>query len=83
MKNLKKLLALLFTAAMILSLGATAFAQSAPLSPADEDNASITIKNPAKGETYKLFKLFDATVSEDGKKIAYQGTIPESLKSFF
>ncbi|MBR0162862.1 MAG: isopeptide-forming domain-containing fimbrial protein [Oscillospiraceae bacterium] len=83
MKNLKKLLALLFTAAMILSLGATAFAQSAPLDPADADNASITIKNPAKGETYKLFKLFDATVSEDGKKIAYQGTIPESLKSFF
>lgn len=70
---------------MTLALGVTAFAatQTKALSPADADNATITINNPAKGEKYELYKLFDATVSEDGTKISYQGTVPEGLEDFF
>lgn len=54
----------------------------------DEDNATITISNPANGETYKVAKLFDATVSTtttDGEStsIAYTGTIPSTLSSYF
>ena len=59
----------------------TTFAQTAALEQADADNATITIKNPAKGETYSLHKLFDATVN--GDNIAYQGTVPDKLKDFF
>ena len=44
---------------------------------------SITISNAAKGETYAIYKLFDATVNADGSSIAYTGTIPASLSTYF
>ena len=61
-------MALVIAMVMVLAMGTTVFAatQTKALSPADADNATITINNPAKGETYELFKLFDATVREDG-----------------
>jgi fimbrial isopeptide formation D2 family protein/LPXTG-motif cell wall-anchored protein len=85
MKRLKKMMALIIAVAMVMAMSVTAFAatQTKALSPADADNATITINNPAKGETYELFKLFDATVSEDGSTISYQGTVPEGLEDFF
>lgn len=84
MKRIKKLAALMVAAMMALAMSITAFAQTVKLNPADTDDAKITINNAAKGETYSIYKLFDATVSEDGK-IAYQctGEIPEGLKDFF
>ncbi len=86
MKMMKKLFAIALVAAMVMALGVTAMAatQTKPLTPADTDNAAITINNPAKGETYSVFKLFDATVSADGK-ISYQstGNIPSALTAFF
>ncbi len=47
-------------------------------------NATITIENASKGETYTVVKLFDATVTgkEDGS-IAYTGTIPDELSAYF
>lgn len=69
---------------MVLSLS-TAFAQTEAYSGSDGDGAKITIANASKGETYKVVKLFDATVSSDGTKIAYQSTaaIPSTLTNFF
>jgi fimbrial isopeptide formation D2 family protein/LPXTG-motif cell wall-anchored protein len=68
---------------MILMVGA-AFAQTAALSPADADNATVTVGNPALGETYSIVKLFDATVTgDDGGSIAYQGDIPSALSTYF
>jgi fimbrial isopeptide formation D2 family protein/LPXTG-motif cell wall-anchored protein len=65
----------------------TAFAagenQTIAYTGTDGDGATITIKNPAKGQTYNIYKLFDATVSADGNKISYQGTVPTSLSAFF
>lgn len=83
MKKMKKMMAVLVAMVMTLAMGVTAFAQTKALEPADADNASITINNPAKGETYQIYKLFDATVA--GDKIAYQSAeaIPESLTEFF
>lgn len=81
MKRIKKLASILLAMVMVLGMSMTTFAQTKALEPADADGATITIKNPAKGETYSLHKLFDATV--DGNNIAYQGTVPESLKGFF
>ncbi len=84
MKTMKKVMALMIAMVMTLAMGVTAFAQTKALEPADTDNAKITINNPAKGETYKIYKLFDATVV-GGDKIAYQSTedIPEILQAFF
>ena len=79
------MMALIIAVAMVMAMSVTAFAatQTKALSPADADNATITINNPAKGETYELYKLFDATVSEDGSQISYQGTVPDGLENFF
>ena len=84
-----KIFALLIAMVMVLGMSTSVFAQTVAKNPADADNASITINNPAKGETYTLYKLFDATVADvvapatETDKIAYQGTIPESLNTYF
>ena len=80
MKHARKLASLLLALVMVFALATTAFAQDVT---GTAGNGSITISNAAKGETYAIYKLFDATVSEDGKSIAYTGTVPEDLKTYF
>lgn len=81
MKTTRKLASLLLALVMVFALAVTAFAQDIPGSSGAA--GSITISNAAKGETYTIYKLFDATVSEDGKSIAYTGDIPGSLSDYF
>lgn len=81
MKHARKLASLLLALVMVFALATTAFAQD--VTHKDGGKGSITISNAAKGETYAIYKLFDATVSEDGSSIAYTGTIPEILKPYF
>lgn len=83
MKRIKKFASILLAMVMVLAMSMTAFAQTKAMDSADSDNATIKIKNPAKGETYSLHKLFDATVSSDAENIAYQGTVPKDLEEFF
>ena len=86
MKHIKKLLAFAIVAVMMLSLcGLGAYAQSVPVG---SGSGSITITNAAISETYAIYKLFDATVSASqtegvSDSIAYTGTIPESLGTYF
>ncbi len=80
MKHARKLASLLLALVMVFALATTVFAQDVTGTAGD---GSITISNAAKGETYAIYKLFDATVSEDGKSIAYTGTVPEDLKTYF
>ena len=80
MKSTRKLASLLLALVMVFALAVTAFAQDVTVTGG---TGSITISNAAKGETYAIYKLFDATVSADGKSIAYTGEIPESLKTYF
>ncbi len=82
MKHAKKFAGVLLALVMVLGLHVTAFAQEVDTGKGGQ--ASITISNAAKGETYAVYKLFDAAVTgvENGS-IAYTGTIPESLKNFF
>ena len=89
MKKFTKLLGIVLIIALVMSMGITAaFAQTVAKSPADADNASITITNASKGDTYMLFKLFDATVTDapatgESEGIAYTGDIPSALTAFF
>lgn len=80
MKHARKLTSLLLALVMVFALATTVFAQDETVTGG---TGSITISNAAKGETYTIYKLFDATVSADGKSIAYTGKIPESLKTYF
>lgn len=87
MKNVKKIMALMLAMVMVLSMAIPAMAQT--VGTAAEGKGSITIENAAKGETYGLVKLFDATLTKDSTAttdasgIAYTGTIPEELNSIF
>ncbi len=90
MKKMKKIFALLIAMVMVLGMSTAVFAQTVPLNPADADNATITITNASKGETYKIAKLFDATVSAttdtttgESTSIAYTGDIPSTMSSYF
>ena len=69
---MKKLLSVLMVLTMVLSLSVTAFAAEQP------QTGSITIVNPTIGQTYNLYKLFDASAA-DGH-VAY--TI-ENTNQFF
>ncbi len=80
MKHARKLASLLLALVMVFALATTAFAQDVP---GTGGLGSITISNAAKGETYTIYKLFDATVSKDGSSIAYTGKIPASLSTYF
>lgn len=80
MKHARKLGSLLLALVMVFALAVTAFAQDVAHS---DGEGSITISNAAKGETYTIYKLFDATVNADGSSIAYTGTIPKSLETYF
>ena len=80
---MKKILPLLLTFCLVLCMGITAIAatQTVANTPASADGATITVNNPANGETYYVYKLFDATVGSD--TISYTGSVPASLDAFF
>lgn len=81
MKHARKLASLLLALVMVFALATTAFAQDVGTDAAGK--GTITISNAAKGETYHVYKLFDATVSDDGKAINYTGEIPTALGAYF
>ena len=80
MKHARKLASLLLALVMVFALATTAFAQDKTVG---DGKGSITISNATIGETYTIYKLFDATVSADNKSIAYTGEIPDDLKDYF
>ena len=67
---MKKFLSILMVLAMVLSLSVTAFAT--------ENKGSITITNATIDETYALYKIFDASISQDAdgntKAVSYSIT---------
>ena len=69
MKTMKKMLALVTTLAMVLTMvaatGLTAFAA---------DDGSITIRNTVKDSTYNVYKVFDATYSGENVAYSYDGS---------
>ena len=71
MKKLKRMLAVLLTVIMTLAMATTAFAAGTPTG-----NLTVNVNegNTLKGQTIKVYKLFDLTVGQDnvGKHYAYK-----------
>jgi len=82
---MKKFLALALAFIMVFALATTAFAQTATPATSDTDGASITISNASKGETYSVYKLFDADIQGgvDGPIYYYTTAIPAELSTYF
>ena len=81
MTTWKKTLSVMLAVLMIAAMSATAFAAG---------TGTITVQNAAKGETYSIYKIFDATLSEsrtDGKAdsvtYTFSGNLPASLSGVF
>lgn len=70
---MKKLLAMIVAAIMVLSLSAVVFA--------DEANGSITISNAVVGQTYTVYKMADLESYVDGENYSYK--IVEEWVDFF
>ena len=81
MKKMKKIFALLIAMIMVLGMSTMVFAQDIGGTQAD-GKGQIKISNAAKGETYTIYKLFDATLGENGE-VAYKGSIPSELATYF
>ena len=71
MKTMKKLLAVILAMTLFMAMGICASATAPGGGDGDGTNAapkgSITVTNAIVGETYTLYKVFDATVS-DGRE---------------
>ena len=74
MKKLKRMLAVLLTAIMTLTMATTAFAAQQPASTGTL-SVQVNQKNTLENQTIKIYKLFDLTVSD--KHYAY--TVNETL----
>lgn len=80
-KATRKIFALLLALVMMMGFSITIFAQDVS---GGSGSGTITISNAAKGETYEIYKLFDASVTgaADGS-IVYTGDIPSDLEAYF
>ena len=74
MKKLKRVLAVLLTAIMTLAMATTAFAAE------NQGSLKVTVNqgNTLNGQTIKVYKLFDLTVS--GSHYAYTVKIPTGME---
>ena len=82
MKTLKKILPFLLVAVILVAMSSAAFAAGG--------TGTITVQNAAKGETYSIYKVFDATISEsqtdgesDSISYTFTGDLPASLSGVF
>ena len=77
MKSIKRIIALLLTAVMTMTMSVTAFAVNT--------NCSLTVNvkdgQDLKGQTINLYKLFDVTVSSDKQNYSYTVSNEAGYKS--
>lgn len=77
MKSIKRIIALLLSAVMTMTMSVTAFA-------AGPTNCSLTVNvkdgQDLKGQTINLYKLFDVTTSDSDGKTNYAYTVNDTYK---
>ena len=64
MKQIKKILALVLVAVMMMALSTVALATGGIDSTTDANKGSITVDNAKSGETYTAYKIFDVTYKD-------------------
>lgn len=77
MKSIKRIIALLLTAVMTMTMSVTAFAASSDYSL----TVNVKGQQDLKGQTINLYKLFDVTTSQSGNKTNYAYTVNETYKA--
>lgn len=87
-KLMRKLLAVAAAMTMVMAMGVTAFAASSDTytGTGAQTDSYIEVDNAAKGQTYELYKLFDATYNSTTGAIAYTlpaGKATEGLSPYF
>lgn len=58
MKRMKRILAVLLAAVMVLAMGITVLAETTNVSGTNDNTGTITIQNAVKDQTYKLYQIF-------------------------
>lgn len=91
MKTCKKIFAIVLALAIVLAIGATAYAATVEKAEGVTGPASITVQLPATPEgytannTYKIYKVFDAQLAEGSDGISYtltngHTTVPDGFQ---
>lgn len=78
MKSIKRIIALLLTAVMTMTMSVTAFAANSSCS------LTVNVKSAdqdLKGQTINLYKLFDVTTSNSGETTNYAYTVNDTYKA--
>ena len=73
MKNMKKIVALLLATIMVMAMSISAFAADTvtPATVTPNGSGKITITNAVKGETYTVYRLFNAMANDKTGAIVY------------
>lgn len=77
MKSIKRIIALLLTAVMTMTMSVTAFAAD----PSCSLTVNVKEGQDLKGQTINLYKLFDVTTSQSGKTTNYAYTVNDTYKA--
>lgn len=77
MKSIKRIIALLLTAVMTMTMSVTAFAVDSSCSLTVNVNKGQDLKE----QTINLYKLFDVTTSQSGNKTNYAYTVNDTYKA--
>ena len=80
MKRLQQFVSALVAILTVFAFGATALAQT--VDSGKNGQGSITISNASQGDTYTIYKLFDATVTADGTGISYKLPSGKTAENF-
>lgn len=79
MKAMKRMMALILTVIMTMAMAVTAFAAE---TPKGELTVKVNENNTLKGQTIKLYKLFDLTVNDEGgHAYTVNATYKDTLKT--
>lgn len=76
MKSIKRIIALLLTAVMTMTMSVTAFAAG----PSCSFTVNVKDGQDLKGQTINLYKLFDVTTSDSDGKTNYAYTVNDTYK---
>ena len=80
MKKIQQFLTALIVTITVFSSISSVFAQT--VNSGKNGQGSITISNASQSDTYTIFKLFDATVTEDGTGISYKLPTGKTAENF-